>query len=213
MEGEAVWWSLSDQLAAIHNGTLAAEDLAQAYLARIDRFDGELASFVAVDAQAPEQGRATDAAIRAGQTVAQLAGGLIGVKDNYTTQAFPTRAGTEVADLDVPREDSFAVQQIRAAGGQHHAGAFFSQQAGRGLANPAGCARNYDNLIRQLCHSTKKLIVGDSIGTRVNVHVVRFRYRNVIAQALTPSSVETACPSVRATHRSRLPPCDFPRHV
>jgi aspartyl-tRNA(Asn)/glutamyl-tRNA(Gln) amidotransferase subunit A len=117
MAGEAVWWSLSDQLAAIRNGTLAAEDLAQAYLARIDRFDGELAGFVAVDAQAPAQGRTADAAIRAGQTVAQLAGGMIGVKDNYTTQAFPTRAGTEVADLDFPREDSFAVRQIRAAGG------------------------------------------------------------------------------------------------
>jgi aspartyl-tRNA(Asn)/glutamyl-tRNA(Gln) amidotransferase subunit A len=116
MVEEAVWWSLADQLDAISDGSLSAEELAQAYLARIDRLDGDLASFVAVNARSSELGREVDQTVRAGKKVSLLAGALIGAKDNYATKDLPTRAGTEVEDLAFPKDDSFAVGQLRAAG-------------------------------------------------------------------------------------------------
>jgi len=94
---------------------LSPVELMQATLARIDRYDGAIQSFVRLADDAIEQAKAAEAEIAAGRYRGPLHGMPIAVKDNYLTADMPTEPGT-AARIDQPLRDSAVVARLRAAG-------------------------------------------------------------------------------------------------
>lgn len=95
---------------------LSPVELMQATLARVERIDGDLRSFVCLASDATDQAKAAEAEIAAGRYRGPLHGIPIAVKDNYLTADMPTRAGTDAPGMDFPKRDSAAVARLRAAG-------------------------------------------------------------------------------------------------
>ncbi len=97
---------------------VSAREMTQAALDRIDRFDGELGAFVAVDAEAAlADAAAVDERIAAGEDVGPLAGVPLGVKDLEDAAGFVTTHGSAVFAGSPPAtDDSPLVERLRAAG-------------------------------------------------------------------------------------------------
>ncbi len=111
-----VWKSSLEQAAAIRSGAVRARDIAEAYSERIDAYDGALQCFVARNPAYLDEASAVDAAIARGEEVGPLAGVSIALKDNYLTADMPTKAGSDVPELEFAQVDSHAVAKLRAAG-------------------------------------------------------------------------------------------------
>lgn len=110
--------TVADLAAQIGARRLSAREVTAAALDRIDRFDGELGAFVAVDPDsALAEAAAVDERIAAGDDVGPLAGVPLAVKDledaiGYTTsRGSAAFAGTAPATVDSP-----LVERLRAAG-------------------------------------------------------------------------------------------------
>lgn len=95
---------------------LSPVELMHATLARIERLDGTLQSFVVLADDVIGQAKAAEAEIAAGRYRGPLHGVPIAVKDNYLTADMPTSAGTEAPGVTFPKRDSAAVARLRAAG-------------------------------------------------------------------------------------------------
>lgn len=106
---------LEDLAPLVEARRLSPVDLMQATLARIDRYDSELQSFVRLAPGAMEQAKAAEAEITAGRYRGPLHGIPIAVKDNYFTADMPTEVGTAAAS-DFPMRDSAVVARLRSAG-------------------------------------------------------------------------------------------------
>lgn len=90
-------WSVRQQSDALSQRRLAAVDLVDAYLRRIERLDGKLHAYVEVyAAEARMAAQAADAAIRAGQAVGPLHGIPIAVKDLVEVRGRRTGGGSLV---------------------------------------------------------------------------------------------------------------------
>jgi aspartyl-tRNA(Asn)/glutamyl-tRNA(Gln) amidotransferase subunit A len=114
---DAVWqWPITELSRRIAARQLSSAELVGAYLARIERLDGDLKSFVRLSPTACDAARAADAEIARTGPRGPLHGIPIAIKDNYTTADLPTRAGTAVEALTFPMEDSHCVAKLRAAG-------------------------------------------------------------------------------------------------
>jgi len=108
-----------EELAAqVAGGACSAADLTEAALARISDHDGELNSFVAVDAAgARAQAAALDERLAKGDDIGPLAGIPIGVKDLEDAAGFQTvRGAMHLKDSPVVAADSVEVGRLRAAG-------------------------------------------------------------------------------------------------
>lgn len=97
---------------------LSARELVDAALERIDRLDGKLGAFVAVDEDAARAEAAViDERIAEGEDVGPLAGVPIGVKDLEDALGFVTTHGSAAYLDDPPADrDSALVERLRAAG-------------------------------------------------------------------------------------------------
>ena len=109
--------SIVDLAKDVQSRQISAKELTTAALANIDRLDGELNSFCAVDAErALRDAQAVDAAIAAGK-ILPLAGIPIGVKDLEDAQGFVTTYGSDLHTADgVATSDSEVVARLKAAG-------------------------------------------------------------------------------------------------
>jgi amidase len=106
----------AEQLDALRRRELCALDLAEHYLDRIDRLDGELGAFVTVT---PELAR--EEAARADERLARgewspLLGLPLGIKDLHATAGVRTTFGSAALADFVPAEDAWTVGLLRAAG-------------------------------------------------------------------------------------------------
>ena len=101
---------------AVRDGQLSPVALAEAYLDRVRRIDGQLQSFIRLAQDISAQARRAEADIRAGRLLGPLHGIPIGIKDNYLTQDMPTTAGTVAPGITFPLRDAAAVARLRAAG-------------------------------------------------------------------------------------------------
>jgi Asp-tRNA(Asn)/Glu-tRNA(Gln) amidotransferase A subunit family amidase len=101
----------------VRSGRLSARELTQAALENIDRLDGELNCFCAIDAErALEDAALVDAAIAKGEFM-PLAGIPIGVKDLEDARGFVTTYGSALHTEDpVAVTDSELVGRLKAAG-------------------------------------------------------------------------------------------------
>jgi aspartyl-tRNA(Asn)/glutamyl-tRNA(Gln) amidotransferase subunit A len=97
---------------------LSAREVVSASLDRIERYDGDLGAFVAVDADAAlAEAAAIDERIAAGDEVGPLAGVPLAVKDAEDAVGFATSQGSAAfAGADPATADSPLVDRLRAAG-------------------------------------------------------------------------------------------------
>lgn len=101
---------------SLRSCALSPVDLLDAYLDRIAALDGELQSFVHVNASARAAAEAAHGEIAAGRWRGPLHGVPIGVKDNYLTADMPTTAGASSPAEPFPMRDATAVRRLREAG-------------------------------------------------------------------------------------------------
>ncbi|KXS38783.1 MAG: aspartyl-tRNA(Asn)/glutamyl-tRNA (Gln) amidotransferase subunit A [Halomonadaceae bacterium T82-2] len=108
--------TLTELAAALAAGEFSSRELTEFLLARIDRLDGELNSFITVTADA-----ALEAADRADQTRATgqagpLTGLPLALKDIFCTRGVRTSCGSRMLDNFVSPYDATVVEKLAAAG-------------------------------------------------------------------------------------------------
>jgi aspartyl-tRNA(Asn)/glutamyl-tRNA(Gln) amidotransferase subunit A len=96
---------------------ISSLELVEALLARIERLEPALRSFVTVDAQgARAAAKAADAALQVGQGTGALRGVPFAAKDIYDAEGLPTTAGYAPLAKNVAKADAFTVARMKAAG-------------------------------------------------------------------------------------------------
>jgi aspartyl-tRNA(Asn)/glutamyl-tRNA(Gln) amidotransferase subunit A len=110
------WLGVLDLARAIAARRLSPVEVVRDQLARIERLDGRLRSYLVVFADsALAEARAAEAAVRAGQALGPLHGVPVAVKDLFAVAGTPTTAGSQFL-TEPARHDSTAVARLRAAG-------------------------------------------------------------------------------------------------
>jgi amidase len=120
---------------AFADGSLSAETLTKAYLARIAAYDQKgpkIDTVIYLNPKALEEAKLLDAERAAGKIRGPLHGIPIVLKDNYDTLDMPTTAGSQLLDGSIPPDDAFVVKKLRAAGAIILAKVNLSEWAGGG---------------------------------------------------------------------------------
>lgn len=96
---------------------VSAREVATHFLDRIDREDGELGAFLAVDrAGALAAADAVDARLAGGEAPRWLEGVPVAVKDNILVSGLPATCGSRLLEGWTPPFEAEAVRRLRAAG-------------------------------------------------------------------------------------------------
>lgn len=109
--------TIAEAATLIEKRELSPVELTQSRLARIEKFDGKLHSFIRVLAdQAHAAARTAENEIAAGRYRGPLHGIPIGLKDIYETADIPTTGHSKVMQDHVPAADAFTVAKLKDAG-------------------------------------------------------------------------------------------------
>lgn len=109
--------SIAEASALLQSRKLSPVELLDACLGRIERWDGELKSFIHVsDERARTDSRAAEARIMAGRTAGPLDGIPIAHKDVLATRGIPTTGHSRWLEDSVPEADAEAVRKLAQAG-------------------------------------------------------------------------------------------------
>lgn len=100
----------------LHRGEIGSEELLDIFLARCDRFNGEVNAVVAFDREgARTAARAADRRLARGDE-APLLGLPMTIKDTFEVAGMPATCGLPMLADHVPERDADAVSRLRAAG-------------------------------------------------------------------------------------------------
>src|SRR6516225_11625796 len=109
--------TIAEASALIGKRELSPVELVQSRLARIERFDSKLNSFIRVlGDQAMVAARSAEAEIMAGHYRGSMHGIPIGLKDIYETKGIPTTGHSRVLIDHVPQQDATSVRLLTDAG-------------------------------------------------------------------------------------------------
>ena len=113
--------SIAQLRAALESGQTTAVELVQAYLARIDAYDGPqtataLNAVVVRNPQALEEARASDARRAKGATLGPLDGIPYTAKDSYLVKGLTAASGSPAFAKLVAHRDAFTIERLRAGG-------------------------------------------------------------------------------------------------
>src|SRR6476660_3201334 len=109
--------TIAEAAKLIHQRELSPVELVDSRLARIEKLDGKLHSFIRVLADtARAEARAAESDIAAGKYRGPLHGIPLGLKDIYETAGIPTTGHSKVMQDHVPKADAFSVKKLRDAG-------------------------------------------------------------------------------------------------
>src|SRR4051794_11850832 len=109
--------TIAEAARLIQQRELSPIELVDSRLARIEKLDGRLHSFIRVLAdQARADARAAETEIKAGNYRGPLHGIPIGLKDIYETAGVATTGHSKVMQDHVPKADAFSVKRLRDAG-------------------------------------------------------------------------------------------------
>ena len=109
-------WPIETLAPSIRDGSLTPRALWDSCRQRIEQWDDELGSFVCLSDSINQQITAAEQDLADGLYRGPLHGIPIAIKDNYLTADMPTRAGSDMPDMDFPRRDASTVARLRAAG-------------------------------------------------------------------------------------------------
>ena len=111
------WLSATDAARAVREGSISAEQLTEACLARVREADRDVEAWAFLDPEhALAQARARDQDRREGKPVGPLHGVPVGIKDIFDTGDMPTEDGSVLHAGRTPAYDATAVQRLRVAG-------------------------------------------------------------------------------------------------
>jgi Asp-tRNA(Asn)/Glu-tRNA(Gln) amidotransferase A subunit family amidase len=111
------WLSAGDAARAIREGSISAEQLTEACLARVREADRSIEAWAYLDPEhALKQARARDQDRRDGRPAGPLHGVPVGIKDIFDTEDMPTEGGSVLHAGRMPDHDATAVAMLRAAG-------------------------------------------------------------------------------------------------
>ncbi|VII91064.1 Putative amidase PA4163 [Pseudomonas sp. FG-3G] len=113
--------SIAQLRAALQSGQTTAVELVQAYLARIDAYDGAdtstaLNAVVVRNPDALEEAQASDARRAKGQTLGPLDGIPYTAKDSYLVKGLTAASGSPAFANLIAYRDAFTIERLRAAG-------------------------------------------------------------------------------------------------
>src|SRR5438067_2441190 len=109
--------TIAEAAKLIQQRELSPVELVDSRLARIEKFDSRLHSFIRVLADsARAEARAAESEIAAGNYRGPLHGIPLGLKDIYETAGIPTTGHSKVMQDHVPKADAFSVKKLRDAG-------------------------------------------------------------------------------------------------
>ncbi|MFE3674205.1 amidase [Streptomyces goshikiensis] len=112
---------ITDLRAALEKGETTAVGLLDAYLARIDAYDGPgtstaLNAMVVMNPDARAEAEASDARRARGETLGPLDGIPYTAKDSYLAKGLTAAAGSPAFEHLVAQRDAFAIERLRAGG-------------------------------------------------------------------------------------------------
>ena len=114
---EVCLWSTTRQAAAIRAGEISSRELLEAFVDRIERFNGALNAVVTLDLEAArEAADSADRALAAGEEVGPLHGVPITIKDALETAGIRSTGGAAELHNNIPTRDAPVVQAVREAG-------------------------------------------------------------------------------------------------
>ena len=100
---------------SVARGELSARAVSEAFLARVEQYNRQLAVFLHVDAQAVlAAAQAVDDKRARGERLGRLAGVPIAVKDNLCTRGQPTTCASRILEGYVPPYDAHVIERLRA---------------------------------------------------------------------------------------------------
>src|SRR6476469_6978994 len=109
--------TIAEAAKLIQQRELSPVELVDSRLARIEKLDGKLHSFIRVLADsARAEARTAESEIAAGKYCGPLHGIPIGLKDIYETGGIATTGHSKVMQDHVPKADAFSVKKLREAG-------------------------------------------------------------------------------------------------
>ena len=108
--------SIADLQAALADGRTTAAEIVEAYLARIDAYDGALDAVVVRNPEALAEAAASDARRAAGSVLGPLDGIPYTAKDSYLVRGLTAAAGSPAFAGLVAQRDAFAIERLRAGG-------------------------------------------------------------------------------------------------
>ncbi|PTQ70046.1 amidase [Pseudomonas sp. GV071] len=113
--------SISELRAALESGRTTAVELVQAYLARIDAYDGAdtataLNAVVVRNPDALQEAHASDARRAKGEVLGPLDGIPYTAKDSYLVKGLTAASGSPAFANLVAQRDAFTIERLRAAG-------------------------------------------------------------------------------------------------
>ncbi|MHC8406978.1 amidase [Pseudomonas sp. TMB3-21] len=113
--------SIAELRAALESGRTTAVELVQAYLERIEAFDGPttptaLNAVVVHNPQALEEARASDARRAKGETLGPLDGIPYTAKDSYLVKGLTAASGSPAFVNLLAHRDAFTIERLRGAG-------------------------------------------------------------------------------------------------
>ncbi|PMY36177.1 amidase [Pseudomonas sp. GW456-L14] len=113
--------SIAQLRAALESGQTTAVELVQAYLARIDAYDGPdtptaLNAVVVRNPEALQEAQASDARRATGQTLGPLDGIPYTAKDSYLVKGLTAASGSPAFARLIAYRDAFTIERLRAAG-------------------------------------------------------------------------------------------------
>jgi len=101
----------------VHDKQVSPVEVTEAYLARIDRLDPLLNSYIAVMAdQARDAAKAAESEIVSGHYRGPLHGVPVGIKDLFDVAGVPNTMGSKILRDNVPTRDSTVVAKLKQAG-------------------------------------------------------------------------------------------------
>ena len=113
--------SIAELRAALESGQTTAVELVQAYLARIDAYDGPdtttaLNAVVVRSPAALQEAQASDARRTRGETLGPLDGIPYTAKDSYLVKGLTAASGSPAFKNLIAHRDAFTIERLRAAG-------------------------------------------------------------------------------------------------
>jgi amidase len=108
--------TIADIHTAYKNGAYTSEDLVQAYLKRIEKYDDQVNAITKINPEALSIARALDEEFEATGKLRPLHGIPLIVKDNINTAGLPTTAGSLALQDYIPGEDAFIISKLVEAG-------------------------------------------------------------------------------------------------
>ncbi|MGE4064444.1 MAG: amidase [Rhodospirillaceae bacterium] len=107
---------LSQVAEDLASGKTTAVAVTQAYIDRINMFDGPLNGVIAIAPDALQQAAASDTRRKEGKSLGPLDGVPILLKDNIDAVGMPTTAGSWALERNMPAKDAPVTARLRAAG-------------------------------------------------------------------------------------------------